>query len=534
MDAVTNPSARRPALTRVAGPVAALACGMLVALGFAPTNLWPLTIIGVALFTWLVRAGDPGRPLRRGAWWGYLMGLGLFTVLVGWISVLGWYVGVALVAYLATWGLLVGLVTAATRSLPGWPLLVAAGWSLMEFCSSRFPFGGFGWMRLGFTTPDMALSGYLPWIGVAGVSYLVALFGALIAWAMERMLRVEGLGPRLRQGLVPAALIVALAGLGPVAGLRGPVAATAESVAVGMVQGNVDGTAGSQAMGYARSVTNNHLSETIMLMAKARVGSTPMPDFVLWPENSTDVDPTKDAQTRDLLGEASRFAERPIFVGAVMAGPGAGERQTSGLWWTDAGVAARYDKRNLVPFGEFIPFRDVLLPMLPVLEQVGKQSVPGTEPGVLQVPLGQGKALRIGDVICFELAWDATVYDTARHRQQLLVVQSNNATYTATGQPRQQFQITRVRAMELRREVVVSTTSSFSGHVGPRGEVLAKTQESTSASATYLVPLREGTTPAITVGPWWERVAALVGILTLVVGVVRARRRGQPLSAGGE
>ena len=270
-------------ITRLLGPLGAVAAGGMISLAFAPASLWPLALIGVGVFTWLIRVVDHPRPLRRGARWGWLMGLGLFVPLVGWISVLGWYVAVALCLFMAVWGLLIGWGTAAVRHLPGWPLLTAAIWSLAEFLSSRVPFGGFGWMRLGFTSADMPLGGYLPWIGVGGVSYLIALVGVLLAWGMERLRHGQGVRARLRRGVVPAMLIVVIAALGPIAGLRPATAATGEQIAVGMVQGNVDGTAGSEAMGYARSVTNNHLSETIMLMAKARVGLTPTPEFVLWP-----------------------------------------------------------------------------------------------------------------------------------------------------------------------------------------------------------------------------------------------------------
>ena len=159
----------------------------------------------------------------------------------------------------------------------------------------------------------------------------------------------------------------------------------------------------------------------------------------------------------------------PILVGAVMQGPGPGERQTSALWWDpERGVLARYDKRNLVPFGEWIPLRDWLLPRLPVLRQVGAQSVPGTRPGVLQVGAG-GRPVVVGVVLCFELAYDQTVQDTLTGGAQVSVVQSNNATYGGTGQVQQQFAITRARAMESRREIAVATTNSISGLVDRDG-----------------------------------------------------------------
>lgn len=500
--------------------------GLMVAAAFAPISLWPLAPLGVMLFCLVVREGarTTARPLRRSMWWGWLMGLGLFSLLVGWIGVLGWYVAVALVAFLAIWGLLLGLGTALTSRLPAWPLFAAAMWSLVEWASSRFPFGGFGWMRLGYTTPDQPLSGFLPWIGVVGSSFAVALVGTCLAAAVEAVR--EGGARRFPRAAPALAVVVGLFGLGALAGLRGALPASGSTLTVGFVQGNVDGTAGSQAMGYARSVTNNHLSETIMMMARARTDQLPMPDFLVWPENATDIDPTSDLQTQVMVEQAVNLAGMPIFVGAVMDGPGEDERQTSGLWWDPRkGLTARYDKRNLVPFGEFIPFRSQLLPLMPILEQVGSQSVPGTQPGVLTVDVN-GEPLRLGDVICFELAWDSTVHDTAQHDSQLTVVQSNNATYTGTGQPHQQFQITRARAMELRREILVSTTSSYSGMIDPKGRVVQRTNEATSASGSHVIPLRTGITPAVTIAPWLERALALCAVVGMGWGWLGLRRGG--------
>ena len=273
---------------------------------------------------------------------------------------------------------------------------------------------------------------------------------------------------------------------------------------------------------------------------KARLGEVPQPDFILWPENSTDIDPLLDATTRATVQTAAEVAERPILVGAVLEGPGPNQRQTAALWWDpERGVLDRYVKRNLVPFGEWIPFRDQLLPLIPLLAQVGAQSVPGTEPGVLTVPVG-GNELRIGNIICFELAYDRTVYDTLTNGAQLLVVQSNNATYGGTGQIEQQFAITRARAMESRREIAVATTNSVSGYIDRDGRVVARTEEFTAASLVVPMPLRTGLTPAITLAPWVEGGLAVAGLLACllavqlgVVAAVRARRRPPPPESTG-
>jgi apolipoprotein N-acyltransferase len=326
--------------------------------------------------------------------------------------------------------------------------------------------------------------------------------------------------------LIVAVVVVSLGLLGSALRLYQvePAATSAGSVKVGIVQGNIPGR-GIEAMGRARSVTNNHLSETIQLMTKVRFGQEPQPDFLLWPENSTDIDPTVDPLTKQTVQAAAEVADRPILVGAVMQGPGYDERQTAALWWDPVrGILARYVKQNLVPFGEWIPFRTELLPLIPLLQQVGAQSIPGTRPGVLDVTAA-GKPIKIGDVICFELAYDQTIYRALTDGAQVMMVQSNNATYGGTGQIEQQFAITRARAMETRREIAVATTNSVSGFINRDGTVAIRTREFTAQSMVVEMPLRSALTPAIRIAPWLERGLALVAVLACLAAVPGGTRQ---------
>ncbi|WP_139651091.1 apolipoprotein N-acyltransferase [Tessaracoccus massiliensis] len=500
----------RPQLPVVVSLLVAFGIGLLIGTGQAPMGVWPATMLGVGLFTWFMAHRRPGPAFG----YGYLTGLAMNTLTVSWVSVLGVWVGVALVAFLALWwGLLAVVVSRLTR-LRFWPLLIPAAWVAMEFASGKIPFGGFSWTRLGYTAIDQPMSGWFAYVGVTGVSYLVALVanaGVFVVTDQRRRLRV----------LAGALAIFVLGGLLNLT----PHADPETRVSIAVVQPNVNrhehGTAS-----YARSVTNNALSETIFALAEARTGEHPQLDFVLWPENATDVDPIEDPETRRLVEVSAHLAQVPIFVGAVMNGPEPDTRQTSSLWWHPLeGPGDMYHKRDLVPFGEWIPFREVLLPRLPILRQIGRQSIPGEGPGVVHAPIQGNPHLQVGTIICFELAYDDTSYDAVRGGGEIIVSQSNTNTYGGTFQPPQQLVINRVRAMETGREVVVSTLNSLTGIVDTRGRVDELTDEFEAASRIVTVPLRYNTNLAVHLGAWPAWASLLTTLLAFAYSYRRAPQR---------
>jgi apolipoprotein N-acyltransferase len=152
--------------------------------------------------------------------------------------------------------------------------------------------------------------------------------------------------------------------------------------------------------------------------------------------------------------------------------------------------------------------------------------VAGTQPGVLDVTAG-GRPIKIGDAICFELAYDQTIYRAMTGGAQAMMVQSNNATYGGTGQIEQQFAITRARAMETRREIAVATTNSVSGFITRDGQVAVRTKEFTAQSMVVEMPLRNALTPAIHVAPWLERGMALVALLACLAGLLGTTLRSR-------
>lgn len=481
--------------------LAALAGGA-ATLGFAPTGWWPMLILAIACLTLLAL---PAPSRWQAAITGFCFGLAWYLTGITWLSVIFVEDMVALAVleacYLAVLGLLLRL---AGRSR-AWPLLAAGSWMLVEYAISNFPFGGFPWLRLGYTTIDSPLAGLLPLVGVPGAGFALALVAQLLAWV------VLTTGGRRRLLGALAALAVLLSGL---FGALVPAGAEQGSVKVGYVQGNAPG-GGIFGLGAPRTITYNHLAETKRLAAKVDAGELPKPDFVVWPENGTDLDPFRDVQTGAAVGAAVAAVGVPILVGTITEDPVAYERQTAAImWYPDTGPGARYDKRNLVPFGEWVPLRSILEPLFPVVRYVGAQSIPGVGPGVLPVNL-PGRTIQVGDLICYEVAFDGTVHDTVRGGSQVNVVQSSNAMYVGTRQVAQQFAITRVRAAELRREILVVTTTGTSGLIRPDGSVAFTLPEFQPASGVADLPLRTGATPAVEYSQTLELLGLALTVLSL-------------------
>jgi apolipoprotein N-acyltransferase len=491
--------------------VIAILAGVLTALGFQPFGWWPLLLFGVAGLSVAVLAS---RRVRGATGLGFAFGTGFLLLGLGWMQVIFVEAMFGLVAVEALFFALLGALIKVAGRTRWWPLLAAACWTAVEFTYTRFPFNGFGWMRLGYAMVDSPLAWLLPLAGVAGLGFATALVGQGIAWVAS--------SPSVRRSVTTVVVlgaVLALAG----AGTAVPAGQQVGTVNAGYVQGGAPG-GGVYGLGEARTITRNHVAETFRLADRVAAGEVPRPDFVVLPENSTDMDPYDDAVTGGLVRAAVTRIGVPALVGVILDGPGPDERQTASLWWDPmAGELDRYIKRGIVPFGEWVPLRSLLLPLIPELRYVGAQSVPGTEPGAMTVTLPDGRSTTLGIMICFDLVYDDFAADTVTHGSQVLVVQSSNAMYQGTGQIQQQFAITRARALELRREILVVTTSGVSGLINADGTVAFTLPEHVGASGVVTLPQRTGVTPAALFGGWVELALVLLAALGLAASLACGR-----------
>jgi len=505
-----TPAAADRAGSRMAVPgtarfAAALAAGLLVAAAFPPLGLWPAAPAGVAVLALAVR----GAAARTGALVGLLAGLAIFLPMLHWTgAVAGPAAWLALSLVEAVFLAALGAALAAVSRLQAWPVWGAALWVAQEALRDRLPFGGFPWGRLAFSQAATPLAPLAALGGAPLVTFAVALLGGLLALLATRPWRRPAPATALLSTLVPVLVLALAAPLVPM-----PVGGQSTRVAV--VQGNVP-RLGLDAFAQRSAVLRNHVAATHRLAADVRAGRRSRPDLVLWPENASDLDPYGDSQAYALIDAAVRDIGVPVLVGAVVDGPGAKVSNTGIVWDPVTGPGATYVKQHPVPFGEYMPYRSLLRRVSSKVDLVPRDFARGDRTGVLQV----GPA-RLGDVICFEVAYDDLVRDAVRGGGRLLVVQTNNATFGRSAQSAQQLAMGRLRALEHGRSVLVAATSGISAVIAPDGALLARTAVFTAEVLVADVPLRDAQTPATRLGALPELLLALLGAGALALAGVR-------------
>src|SRR3954447_11527440 len=488
-------------------------------LAFPRFGFWPAAFASVALLSLAV---DGLRP-RTGAWLGYLYGAAFMVPLLSWTGI---YVGpvpwLILALFEAVYFALLGALLPLLARLPVAPLWVGGAWVLQEALRDRLPFGGFPWGRLAFSQAASPMRWFAAVGGAPLVTFAVATAGAGLVTAgfALRPLRARPLaGGRAALLLIPVLGAVLSGPLGPAPDAHD------RQLTVAVIQGGLPDR-GLGSFDQAEQVLNNHIAQTRKLAAEVRAGRQPKPDLVLWPENASDVDPFQNPAAYDKIDRAVQAVGAPVLVGAILQGPGPQHRRNVGILWSPvSGPGAEYTKRHPVPFAEYVPLRRAAEFVSSAAKTVTQDMVAGHGNGMLR-----GGPVRIGDVICFEVAYDDLVRSSVAAGAQLLVVQTNNATFGHTAETYQQLAMAQLRAVESGRTVVQAATTGKSAVIGPDGGVR---QESGALFHSQVivarVPIRSGTTLATRVGAWPEFLIALLafgGVIAVALSDWRARQQG--------
>jgi len=418
--------------------IRAIIAGALLFVSTISTRLWPLSWLAAYLiFQTLVNQSFAVRFRRFG-----ISQIMYFGLLLHWTSIyvgsLPWLILTLLQSVLMA----VVCVLRYKRNLES-ALLFALVWSSADFLRMKFPFGGFGWGRIGFFQIDSPLR---PLLAIGGVTLLtfVVVFAASLLNVHTR---------DAFKGFACVAIIVLASYIYQYS--FDNQSKNNQSIKVAAVQGGI--RLGIDFNRTPEEVFRLHLNET-----QQNSQSLSHSAFVLWPENSVDIDPFLHANLLHQLNSVVANIHSPLLVGAVLDDDGL---RNASLFISPHGVS-RYYKRDLAPFGEYIPLRSLAEQISPYAADV--TDFRSGEKGVLFTVSG----VKVAPLICFEVLDDQFVASSTRSAS-ILAIQTNNATFGRSSEAMQQFLINRVRAYEMRKPAVIASTTGFSAILNDKGEVVS-------------------------------------------------------------
>lgn len=520
---------------------AAAVAGVAQFASYEPLGLWWAAPLGFAvLFIALHHALD--RPLtgvrentrRRRAVWGWSLWLAWIQGLVCYLCMLPWvgeyvgaiaWIGLSIVQslYSLLFGAGIALLALAARGVdrpapflrPAVLLIAVPAWFVAtEWLRSTWPFGGFGWGRVAWGQVSGPLAQWSTVAGPALVTFSVVLAGLALALMLQRMWvsTVAALVVTLGGGLVLSAVPTSWGG------------EIDDTVSVAAVQGNVP-RLGLDFNAQRRAVLDNHLEQTHRLAEEIDRGERDRPDLVIWPENASDINPFTDSTAAEEISAATQAVGAPLLVGTLTRDD-EGSKNTAVVWDPRTGPGDRHDKKFLQPFGEYMPYRDLLRHISPYVDMAGN-FVPGHGDGVVEMD-----DIPVGVATCYEVAFDGAFRDATRAGATLFASPTNNATFGFTDMTYQQLAISRMRAIEYDRSVIVAATSGVSSIVSPDGGVVDQTGIFESGLLQENVAVRDTETLSARVGPVGEWLLVIAGLLSVIYAVLYAGFRRSPLKGG--
>ena len=470
---------------------------MLLALTLPPWGWWPLGPVGAAVLFGAVREAS----WRARMWAGLCAGIGLYGPGLMWVTEFtgpGYVVLLLLEA--AILAVALAALPAGRTSCAGFPAALV----LAEALRGAWPFGGLplGGIDLGQVGGPLA-----PAARIGGHLLLVALVGAggvglagLWKWAGPGGRR-SGVGPepgRRTGGRAAVGAAAVLAGVMAVVacGVVAPSGSEAGTVRVAAVQGG--GVRG------LRAVDSNPAGVFEAHLAASRSIAAPV-DLVLWPEDVVDIDGPLSGSPEEsaMAGEARRLGAT-LVAGVVEDVDGDHFRNAAVAWGPDGARAGRYDKVHRVPFGEYIPARD-LMDSLADLSAVPRDAIAGTGSGLLDTPAG-----RFGVTISYEVFFAARARAAVRAGGRVLLVPTNASSYRRSQVPGQEVAVARLRAIETGRWVVQAAPTGYSAVIDHAGRVLSRSSLGRRQVLSRTVQVRTGSTLATRLGDGPAVAAALL------------------------
>jgi apolipoprotein N-acyltransferase len=467
--------------------VLALLGGLCLAAATPPWGFWPLAFVGIAVLHHVLE-GATGAVRFGRAWilWAAL----LFPTLL-------WMQDMTLPGYVVACIAYAGFLATGTMLAPRGPgvfIALPGGVILAEWVRWRWPFGGVPLSNLATGQVEGVLAPMLRLGGALFVVGMTVVVGGAVAAALKRCWRVAaGLG-------LVAAATLALAVVAPDG------EPTGEVVDVALVQGG--GPQGTRAEDTAPGIVfERHLAASEELEGDF--------DLVLWPEDVIDVETFADGPEQAQLRALARRHDATFVVGVIEDEGEDAFHNWAVVVGPDGDEVDRYEKVERVPFGEWVPLRELLEPLaggaLP-----SRDALVGREPPVVDTPVG-----RLGVAISWEIFFGERVRAAVDHDAEAILNPTNGASFRGTQVQSQQIANSQMRAIENGRWVAQAAPTGFTAVITPDGEVRQRTAVSETAIVYDTVEMRTGRTVYTRVG---DHLALGFAALSLAVGWLADRR----------
>ncbi len=496
-------------------PLLAAFAGALATLSFAPYNIWLLAPASLTLFFWLLL----NQSIKRSALIGFSWGLGLFGTGISWVHVsidtfggmpkiASVFLMVSLISYLALYPLIFGaLFNRFNQGRPFHQLLLSGPvlWLLLDWLRG-WAFTGFPWLWMGYGQLNSPFSGLAPILGVEGITLALVLISAGI---------VAAISDRNWKPLMVPALVIGLSLL--VHGAQWVTPNSDKTVDVALVQGNVP-----QELKWLPSERWPTLMKYIDLTRENWDA-----DIIVWPEAAI---PALEAHLPSFLqnlDEVARENNSTVITGVLDQKENGeffnniltlGQNNDNGY---DYDNATRYSKHHLLPFGEFVPFGDLLRPIAPFFNL----PMSSFSRGDFVQPNLEANGYSIAPALCYEVAFSEQVRQNVNVDTDLLLTLSNDAWFGTSIGPFQHMEIAQMRSLELGKPLLRATNTGVTAVVDHMGHITKQIPQFETAVLRAKVTPTDGLTPYTSLGSW-PLYGYVLWSLALSMVLIRRQRGG--------
>ncbi len=477
--------------------------GAATVFSFSPFELYPLAVVGPAILMLIWLSSDARMAFSTG--WAF--GLGLLGIGVFWMHIsidqfgnvgtaLAIFITLVFVAGISLYYGLVGWLGNRISGSGGWRIQLVVYvllWVLLEWLRGWF-LSGFPWLVLGYSQTGTPLQSYAPLLGVYGVSLLVMISAATLVAVAKKF-----------RALVPSLLILSLVwGGGWLLIQKDWTRPSGDPIKVSMIQANV-----KQSLKWMPE-TKQPTIDLYLKLTRDEWGS----DLIIWPETAipafyhqVEGDLFKGLELEALKNSSD------LMIG-IAVWDDAGKRYFNSMS-TLGSVRNSYYKRHLVPFGEFMPMRLLLQPLINYL-QIPMSNFAA---GEAERPLIKVAGHLAGVSICYEDAFGEEIIQ-AMPDAKFLVNASNDAWFGDSLALPQHLQIARMRSIETGRYQLRATNTGISAFIGPKGELISTSPIFKQYVLRGEIIPMAGITPYARIGNW-----GVVLLVSLLLGLVSLRPR---------